>query len=97
MIPVTPWTILIALYLCINAAVFGLYAMDKRRACNDGWRIPERVLLVSALVGPFGAWAGMQIFHHKTRKAVFLLVPVFLVLHIAAIFYLAARELHVIS
>ncbi|MFA5331251.1 MAG: DUF1294 domain-containing protein [Methanoregula sp.] len=87
----------VMLYLVVNAVVFSLYAADKRRACNNDWRIPERVLLVSALIGPFGAWAGMQIFHHKTRKVLFYLVPVFLILHIAAIFYLAVRLLNIIS
>jgi uncharacterized membrane protein YsdA (DUF1294 family) len=97
MIPCSNILAAVVLYLLVNAVVFFLYASDKRRARNDCWRIPERVLLLAALFGPFGAWAGMRIFRHKTRKAVFYLVPVFLVLHIAAIFYTTAHLFHVIS
>ena len=56
------------LYGVANAAVFILYGIDKHRARTGDWRIPERVLLLAALVGPFGAWAGMHLFRHKTRK-----------------------------
>jgi uncharacterized membrane protein YsdA (DUF1294 family) len=38
--------------------------------------------------GPFGAFAGMRLFHHKTRKNKFLLVPAFLVIHFAIILYM---------
>jgi len=48
----------------------------------------EGFLLVLAFLGPFGAFLSMQVFRHKTRKLRFLLVPVFLVLHGAAILYL---------
>jgi len=77
------------LYGVANAAVFILYGIDKHRARTGDWRIPERVLLLAALVGPFGAWAGMHLFRHKTKKILFYLVPVILVLHIAGILYLA--------
>ena len=86
---ITPLTAAIVFYLAANLCVFVLYGADKRRARNGDWRIPERILLVSALIGPFGAWAGMRVFRHKTKKLLFYLVPVFLVLHIAGILYLA--------
>lgn len=86
---ITPLTAAIVLYLIANLCVFVLYGADKRRARNGDWRIPERILLVSALIGPFGAWAGMRVLRHKTKKILFYLVPVFLVLHIVGILYLA--------
>ena len=46
--------------------------IDKRRARRGAWRIPERTLWLWAL--PFsapGAYAGMRVFHHKTRHAAF--------------------------
>ena len=41
-----------------------------------------------AFIGPIGAYSAMNIFRHKTLKTKFLLVPAFLVLHLAVIFYL---------
>ncbi|MGA2162013.1 MAG: DUF1294 domain-containing protein [Methanoregula sp.] len=87
----------ITLYLLANIAVFFLYAYDKHTARADGWRIPERVLLVAALIGPFGAYGAMRLFRHKTQKIKFWLVPMFLILHIAGILYIAAHLMHVFS
>jgi|GEM_PF-301285 Predicted membrane protein len=86
---VTPLTAAAVLYLVANLCVFLLYGMDKHRARAGDWRIPERILLLAALVGPFGAYGAMRLFRHKTQKTLFLLVPVFLVLHITGILYLA--------
>jgi len=78
----------LALYVLINLIAFFLYAYDKRKARSDGWRTPESTLLVVAFLGPFGAYGAMRIFHHKTRKFIFYLVPVFLVLHLILCGYL---------
>jgi len=80
--------LLIALmvYLVVNLVVMALYGFDKHRARNGGRRIPERSLIMAALLGPFGALLGMRLFHHKTRKALFLLVPLFVVLHLVLIY-----------
>ena len=52
----------------VNLVAFFLMGEDKRRAKNGLWRIPERTLLLSALMGGApGALAGMRIFRHKTR------------------------------
>lgn len=60
------------LWACVNAGVFALYGVDKRRACQGAWRIPERTLLLGAwLLGGVGALAGMRVFRHKTRHRVF--------------------------
>jgi uncharacterized membrane protein YsdA (DUF1294 family) len=69
-------------YLLANLIAMAMYASDKRRARKDAIRIPERSLLLAALIGPFGAWTGMRLFHHKTRKALFRLVPLFALLHL---------------
>ena len=68
-------------------AILNLLAMasDKRKAEKGEWRTPEATLLLWALVGPFGAAAGMSLARHKTRKAKFKLVYVFLVLHLIII------------
>ena len=81
---------LILLILLWNVFVFLLYGYDKRRAKKDKRRVPEKTLLICAAVfGALGAFAGMQVFHHKTKKKRFnILVPVLLILQIAVLVYL---------
>ncbi len=51
---------------------FFLFGYDKAIAGSDRTRLPERVLLFSALVGgTLGAIAGMLIWRHKTAKTSF--------------------------
>jgi uncharacterized membrane protein YsdA (DUF1294 family) len=69
---------------CITLIVFGV---DKFRSKKGGWRIPESRLLLIAFFGPFGAYAGMFLFRHKTRKTKFLLVPAFVTLQAVLIMY----------
>ena len=81
--------LLLAAYALLNIGAFLLYRWDKRKAELGRWRTSERALLVAAACGPFGAYAGMRRFRHKTQKTKFALVPGFLLLHIAALAYLA--------
>lgn len=65
----------IAYYLAaINLAAFFLMWLDKRRARRKGaWRIRERTLFLSALLGgSVGAIAGMRLFRHKTKHWYFV-------------------------
>jgi uncharacterized membrane protein YsdA (DUF1294 family) len=73
------------LYALVNGCAFVAYAYDKKKAAAAAWRTPENLLVLYALAGPFGAYAGMKIFRHKTRKIKFYLVPLFLVIHSAVI------------
>jgi uncharacterized membrane protein YsdA (DUF1294 family) len=77
-----PALVAIAIYLIANAVSFLIYYRDKRSAERSAWRTPEKRLLILALVGPFGAFAAMRLFRHKTQKATFRLVPLFLCLHL---------------
>lgn len=75
--------IAIGIYLAfVNISAFTMYGMDKRHAGRGQRRIPERYLLAIALMGGgLGAFLGMKLFHHKTRKLRFrLVVPMALVL-----------------
>ncbi|MFA5348013.1 MAG: DUF1294 domain-containing protein [Methanoregula sp.] len=75
------WLLLVA-YILVNGAVFLYFACDKIKAKKNAWRTPENRLVFFAFLGPFGAWGGMHMFRHKTRKIKFYLVPLFAVLHL---------------
>jgi uncharacterized membrane protein YsdA (DUF1294 family) len=65
---------------------FALMGVDKQRARNKAWRIPERnLLLVAFLGGGIGSLAGMLLFHHKTKHVKFiLLVPLAIIINLVA-------------
>ena len=77
--------LLFAYLLGMNAAAYILMAVDKTNAMRRARRIPETALLLTAaLGGSLGAWLGMVSLHHKTKHKKFLvLVPLFLLTHIA--------------
>ena len=84
---------MILLYLiAINAAAFFLYGSDKMRSKRGQWRIPEKTLFFAAIIGgSIGAFAGMRIFHHKTRHWYFAVgIPLILAVQVlvAAALYL---------
>ena len=76
--------------MIMNILAFCLMGVDKHRARTRQWRIPERVLFGAALLGgSVGAWAGMYLFHHKTRHWYFVVgMPLILVVQAAAVIYL---------
>lgn len=85
-------TKLVFLYLAIiNVITYALYAVDKSKAQRNLWRIPEKILIGFALIGGTpGAYLGMKLFHHKTRKPKFYIgIPVIFMLQILAVVYIA--------
>ena len=58
-------------YILLNVLVFVVYGIDKYRAIQKKYRIPEATLLWLAVSGVVGAIAGMLVFRHKIRKAKF--------------------------
>jgi uncharacterized membrane protein YsdA (DUF1294 family) len=55
--------------------LFALYGLDKKQSIIGGRRIPEKTLHLTALAGGFfGGLMGRGIFHHKTRKPVFMII-----------------------
>ena len=74
----------------INLSAFVVYGWDKLCAKRGCWRVPEKILLLLALLGgSIGAMAAMALFRHKTRHLKFIYgVPMILVLQIAALAYL---------
>ena len=77
----------IIIYIAVVSLVtFAVYGTDKRRAEKSRWRIPESLLIVLAVLGgSIGALAGMLCFHHKTKKAKFVVgIPIILLLQTAS-------------
>jgi uncharacterized membrane protein YsdA (DUF1294 family) len=79
---------LLILLFVVNSISLALFGIDKLSGMRRGWRIPESKLLLAAFLGPFGAFAGMLIFRHKTRKIKFVLVPIFMCIQLLLIVYL---------
>lgn len=82
-------TLLIYYLLGINGVTFALYGIDKLKSQKGWWRIPEKTLLLFAVIGgSVGALCGMRLFHHKTKhKKFYLGVPILLAIQIALILY----------
>ena len=60
------------MFCLLNALTYGLFALDKRRARAGAWRIPERSLLLAALLGgSIGAKLAQHRLRHKTFKEPF--------------------------
>lgn len=60
-------------FLLINLISFCMMGLDKYKAKRNKWRIPEKSLFCSALLGgSLGAIISMRIFHHKTRHWYFV-------------------------
>lgn len=68
-----PNALTIAIYLlCINALALAMYAFDKQRARDGGWRVKEsKLLLVAFLGGSPGSFFAQKYLKHKTRKQPF--------------------------
>ncbi len=77
-------------FIIMNLAGFALMGIDKRRAKKHQWRIPERTLFLSAILGgSAGAMVGMYLFHHKTRHWYFVVgMPAILLAQMALCLWL---------
>ena len=76
--------------IAINLVTFLVYGIDKWKAKKNGWRIPEKTLLLLAFLGgSIGAFLGMRVFHHKTLKWKFRIgIPLVILLQLAIIVFL---------
>ena len=56
----------------INLLALVLCGIDKWKARRDRWRIPEKTLFLSAILGgSIGLLVGMHLFRHKTKHKSF--------------------------
>ncbi|NLJ96537.1 MAG: DUF1294 domain-containing protein [Clostridiales bacterium] len=76
--------------LAMNVIGFAIMGIDKLKAMRRGWRIPERTLLLIAIIGgTFGSFLGMVIFRHKINKRKFqLLLPLVSLVYIIILWFL---------
>ena len=79
-------------WMIINIVAFFLMGIDKKKARTGAWRIPEKALFLSAILGgSIGAICGMQLFRHKTKHKSFVIgMPAILIVQLilaAAYFY----------
>ena len=88
-----PETILLYYLIFINLLAFLLMGLDKAKARRHRWRIPEKTLFLSAIIGgSIGAILGMQIFRHKTKHASFRIgMPCILIAQLGLAVYILFR------
>ncbi len=68
--------------LIINIITFIIYGIDKYKSIKHKYRISENTLIILAILGgSLGAFFGMIIFHHKTKKKKFIIaIPLILLI-----------------
>ena len=88
----TPLNVIIYL-LTINSIGILVMFIDKKKAQYGRWRIPEKTLLIIALLGgSIGTITGMYWFRHKTQKLKFTLgFPTILISEIIIITYILLK------
>ena len=85
--------ILLAYLIIMNLAAVFLYGLDKKRARGHDWRISEKTLFLTAVLGgAFGALVAMYTFRHKTRHWYFRLGIPLLAAGWAVLIWLALRD-----
>ena len=80
---------LVAILLGVNIATFELFAVDKAAARNGRLRVPERSLLIAALLGgAAGALCAIMLLRHKSSKFSFQFkLAIVLTMQIAAFMF----------
>jgi len=85
---------ILLLLMIVNGFAFIIYALDKWLAGKNFRRVPEKLLLLLAIIGgSVGAWSSMLLFRHKTKHWQFSIgVPVILLLQIALGIFLISKS-----
>lgn len=83
-------------FLILNLIAFLLMGVDKNRARRQAWRIPEKTLFLSAILGgSLGAVVGMHYFRHKTRHWYFRYgLPAILMIHVGIAVVVMEKIIH---
>jgi len=80
---------LLAYIAVVNLLTIFLMRVDKQKAMNNQYRLPERTFfLLSLLGGAIGTYIGMKLFRHKTKHAKFTVgIPFLILVNIAMFIY----------
>lgn len=85
------------IYYLIAINLFGVVicASDKKKAKKHAWRIAEKVFFITALLGGGpGVWAGMYLFHHKTKHWYFVVfIPAIALLEYGALIWMVYQRM----
>jgi uncharacterized membrane protein YsdA (DUF1294 family) len=82
-------TLFVYVYFVMNLFGFLLMKVDKTKAVNHKYRIPEKNLWLTALLGgAVGTTLGMRMFRHKTKHLSFKIgFPILAVLELILFIY----------
>ena len=81
-------TAIVLLYLAVMSFIaYAVTTYDKLAAKASRRRVPEKVLLLLAVLGgAIGEYVTMKLIRHKTKKPKFMItLPILCVIHIAAV------------
>lgn len=89
------WIVVCVYLLVINIAGYGFMRSDKTRARNKKYRIPERQLFMTAILGgSVGIYTGMHVLRHKTKHASFYIgIPAILIIQVILLGYMLGKLL----
>jgi len=79
----------ISIWCIMSLFTFTLYAIDKKKAMKQRYRVKEKTLFIfSLLLGALGALLAMQVFRHKTKHWYFYVINWIALLVHGLLFYL---------
>ncbi|WP_099158722.1 DUF1294 domain-containing protein [Virgibacillus ndiopensis] len=75
----------------INIVGFLLMGIDKQKAKKHIWRISEKTLWITAIIGgALGSFLGMKSFRHKTKHTLFRIgMPLLTILQLVTYVYIS--------
>lgn len=77
------WTYLVI----INVVTFIVFGLDKYLAIKKKWRISEKTLFLLSLIGGcYLEFLGMFVFRHKTKKTIFYIFNIIMIVANSFIF-----------
>ena len=91
--------IIIIYFVIISIIGYVLPAVDKKRAKNGEWRIPEKTLFIVSILGGSAAMLiSMKHYRHKTKHKRFMIgIPCIIVLQLAAIAFILLMKYNIIN
>lgn len=86
--------LLLVWVLAWTVIAFALMGIDKYKAKGHKWRVPEKMLFLSAILGgSVGSLVGMSLFRHKTKHWSFRIgMPVILIIQVALLLLWTGRR-----